>query len=91
MVKRLSKRLTDLHPPNEAALIRRVCENEQVKGLIGEANIGGLESVADNLDANRELNGVYIMNLSADDLAKYLSGEPFNDGQFDRFFTTAKA
>ena len=74
MVKRLAKRLTDLHPPLEAALIRRAVADASKKPLgLLPADCDALLQLATDLE--KEGGATKLMSLSSDELTSLLGGE----------------
>ena len=73
MVKRLSKRLKDLHPPHEAALITRAVTMAVDAGLpLGAEVVAALKQVATDL---QDGSSPEMAQMSSDDLAKCLAGD----------------
>jgi len=70
LIKRLSKRLADLHPPHEAALLRRAVRRASPTGLADE-HLAGLDQLASNLEAG---DLPPIAALSPEALQAILSG-----------------
>mmetsp|Transcript_11747 Transcript_11747/g.33988 ORF Transcript_11747/g.33988 Transcript_11747/m.33988 type:complete len:757 (+) Transcript_11747:4-2274(+) len=74
LVKRLAKRLSDLHPPHEAALLRRACSTaaKLPLGLLPD-HLAALEATAVALEGGAAALPA-LATLAADDLEKLLSG-----------------
>lgn len=79
LVKRLAKRLTDIHPPHEAALIRRAA-GEAAKMQEGElglraADSSALLALADAIEADGAVPAPWAELASPDALERLLRGE----------------
>ena len=73
MVKRLAKRLTDLHPPHEAALLRRAVSHvaKLPLGLLPE-HLEALTALAEQLEKGEKCA---VAGMSADTLAAIIDGK----------------
>ena len=78
MVKRLAKRLADMHPPHEAALLRRAVAHatgqDSLAALLSGPHVDALEQLATSLEAGGSAMPS-LASLSAADLEAVLSGD----------------